>query len=390
MSLIPLAYTAESLRVRWTSALVAVLGIAGAVAVFVAMLALAKGFEAALVTSGQPGNAVLRRAGATAEIDSSVEVDQLHVVEDSPYVARKGSEPLVSPELVVIGDLPLADGGGDANVQVRGVSRVALDVHTNVRIKAGRFFAPGLPELVVGSNAVHSYAGVGLGQVVSMGGVRWTVVGILEAGGSSFDSEIWCDSNVLGDAFQKPKGVFQSVTVRLQDPRALDDFRAALARDPRLKVQVDGEVEYYRKASRTVTGLITALGRLVGIVMGIGAVLGALNTMYSAVAERSREIATLRAIGFGVTAILVCFLVESLGISFVGGVLGCLLALPVNGLTTGTVNWQTFSHLAFAFQITPPLLVLGVAFALLMGVAGGVPPAFRAARLPVAEALRDL
>jgi putative ABC transport system permease protein len=390
MSLIPFAYTLESLRVRWASAIVAVLGIAGTVAVFIAMLALAHGFETALVATGLPENAIVRRAGATSEMDSSLEVDQVRAIEDSAMVAHAGARALTSPEVVVIANLPLAEGGGEANVQVRGLSAAALEVHTNVHVVEGRFFAAGLPELVVGSNAVKAYKGLGIGSEVYLGGVRWRVVGILAAGGSSVDSEVWGDADVLGGAYQRPKGVYQSLALRLERGQGVEKLRDALSKDPRLKVQVDGEVEYYRKESRGLTQLITTLGQLVAVVMGVGAVFGALNTMYSAVAERSREIATLRAIGFSVAAVIVCFLIESLVIAFGGGLLGCALALPVNGLTTGTVNWQTFSHLAFAFQVTPPLLAGGVAFALVMGVVGGVPPALRAARLPVAAALRDL
>jgi putative ABC transport system permease protein len=390
MTLIPLVYTVESLRVRWASTIVAVLGIAGTVAVFVAMLALAHGFQATLVTSGSPANALVRRAGATSELDSVVGLDQLRPVEDSNWVARSDTAALVSPEVVVIAALPLKGGGGDANVEVRGVTPLALEVHKTVRVMAGHLFASGLPEIVVGKHATHSYAGLELGDSVSFGGIQWKVVGILDGGGSSFDSEIWCDADLLMQAFQRPKGVYQSLTARLKDPKALENFRQDLGRDPRLTVQIDGEVDYYRRESQQLTQLITGLGGLVAIVMGLGAVFAGLNTMYSAVAERSREIATLRAIGFGGGSVVFCFVVESLVIALVGGLVGCLLVLPVNGITTGTVNWQTFSHLAFAFQITGKLLVLGVLFALVMGVVGGVPPAVRAARLPVAAALRDL
>jgi putative ABC transport system permease protein len=216
------------------------------------------------------------------------------------------------------------------------------------------------------------------------------VVGILDAGGSAFDSEIWCDADLLNQAYQRPAGLFQSATVRLPSADALPAFEAALTGNPRLQVQVDGEVEYYDKTSRALTTMITVLGSLVAVVMGIGSVFGALNTMYSAVVERTREIATLRALGFGTGSVVTSFMIESLFIALAGGLVGCLAVLPVDGLTTGTMNWQTFSHMAFAFKVTPPLVGLGLAFALAMGVLGGVPPALRAARLPVAAALRDL
>jgi putative ABC transport system permease protein len=216
------------------------------------------------------------------------------------------------------------------------------------------------------------------------------VVGVFDAGGSAFDSEVWCDANVVKDVYKRPPSNFQSVTVRLTSPDALTRFKDALTSDPRLSVQVDREIDYYDKQSRALTTLILVLGTMVGVVMGIGAVFGALNTMYSAVAERNREIATLRALGFGAGSVVSSFVFEALCIAFIGGVLGCLAILPLNGLTTGTMNWQTFSHVAFAFRVTPALLAGGVIFALLMGVGGGVPPALRAARARVAVALREL
>jgi putative ABC transport system permease protein len=390
MSAIPIVYNFESVRARWMSALVAVLGIAGTVAVFVAMLAMARGFQATLTTSGSPENALVRRAGATSEMDSIIPLSQLRPIEDAPAVARTGNSPLVTAEVVVVGALPMKSTGTDANVQIRGVSPKALDVRRHVRIMEGRFFTPGLPEMVVGKNAVKSYVGLDMGSKIPMGGLQWEVVGILDGGGSAFDSELWADADVVNQAYQRPKGLFQSATVRLVSAEALSDFKRTLEGDPRLTVQAESEVEYYAKSSRMLTSLILGLGTLVAVVMGIGAVFGALNTMYSAVSERSREVATLRAIGFGSGAVVTSFVAEALFIAFVGGLLGCLVVLPINGLTTGTMNWQTFSHLAFAFKITPALLGLGIAFALFMGLVGGVPPAIHAARLPVAAALRDL
>ncbi|HEY8370881.1 MAG TPA: FtsX-like permease family protein, partial [Thermodesulfobacteriota bacterium] len=254
----------------------------------------------------------------------------------------------------------------------------------------GRFFEPGLNELVIGRNVAESYGGLELGRTVRFGGSTWTVVGVFDAGGTAFDSEVWCDAAVLKQVFQRPADLFQSVTVRLTSPEALTRFKDALTTDPRLSVQVDREVDYYAKQSRALTTLITVLGTIVAAVMGVGAVFGALNTMYSAVAERSREIATMRAIGFGSGSVVLSFVVEALCIALVGGVLGCVAVLPLNGLTTGTMNWATFSHLAFAFRITPALLVWGLVFALLMGLAGGLPPALRAARAPIAATLREL
>jgi len=390
MNAIPLVYNALSVRARWMSAVVAVLGIAGTVAVFVAMLAMARGFEATLVTSGSPENAIVRRSGATSEMDSIFPLAQLRPIEDAPEVARNDNVPLVTAEVVVVGALPMKSTGTDANVQLRGVSPRALEVRRHVRIAEGRFFTPGLPEIVVGKNAVKTYVGLELGTKVPFGGITWDVVGIMDAGGSAFDSEVWADADMLNQAYQRPKGLFQSATVRLVSAEALPAFKRTLESDPRLTVRAESEVEYYAKSSQMLTTLITRLGFLVAVVMAVGAVFGALNTMYSAVSERSREVATLRAIGFGAGAVVLSFVAEALFIALVGGIVGCIVVLPINGLTTGTMNWQTFSHLAFAFRITPALLAQGVAFALLMGLVGGVPPAVRAARLPVAAALRDL
>jgi putative ABC transport system permease protein len=386
---IPIVYNLRSLRIRWVSAIVAVLGIAGTVGVFVAMLALAKGFQATLVGSGSAGNALVRRAAATSEMESVLTLDNVRIIENAPGVAR-GEAPLLSPEAVVIAAFPLKRTGTDANVQVRGVSPRVLEVRSNVKIIAGRLFQTGLNELVVGKNVTSSYAGLAPGKTVRFGGNTWTVVGVFDAGGSAFDSELWCDANILNQVYQRPRNLYQSLTVKLTSPAAFQKFKDALTSDPRLNVQVDREVDYYDKQSRMLTRLITVLGTIVAMVMGVGAVFGALNTMYSAVIERTREIATMRALGFSVGSVVISFVIESMCIALVGGLLGCAAVLPLNHLTTGAMNWQTFSYLAFAFSITPPLLAGGIAFALLMGLLGGLPPALRAARLPVVVALREL
>lgn len=383
-------YNVESVRARWRTTLVAILGIAGTVGVFVAMLALAQGFEVALVTSGSPKNAMLRRAGATSEIDSLVSLEQLRVIEDAPEVARGEQGALVSPEVVVVANLPLKKSGTDANVQLRGVTSRALLVHEGVRVVEGRFLRPGLHELLVGRNARESYANLSLGSSVRLAESSWEVVGIFDAGGSSFDSEVWVDDDLLNRAYQRDLGIHQTVSARLASEDRLEPLARRLAADPRMRVQVERESEYYAKASAMMTTLIRVLGTMVAVVMGIGAVFAALNTMYSAVAERAREVATLRALGFPGSTIVMSFTFEALLVAGVGGLAGALAVLPLNGLVTSTLNFQTFSHLSFAFQVTPFLLALGVGFSLLMGLLGGVPPAVRAARMPVTVALRDL
>jgi putative ABC transport system permease protein len=388
---IPFSYNVRSIAARWKTTIVSILGIAGTVGVFVAMLAMARGFQATLIASGSASNSIVRRAGASSEMDSGVSLDQARVVADAPQVARNADGvPLSSPEVVVIGAFQRIKSGTDANTQIRGMTPLVLEVRPSVNIAEGRFFKPGLAELVVGSNAVQTYRGLELGSAVSFGGQDWKVVGIFDAGGSAFDSEIWCDHTVLAQTFDRPNNIFGSITARLNSPTDFEAFKDSLTSDPRLTVQVEREADYYARQSQIVSTLIRVLGFMVAFVMAIGAIFGALNTMYSAVAARAREIATMRALGFGGGSVILSFMFESLLISLIGGVLGCIAVLPLNGFTAGTMNWQTFSHLAFAFRVTPGLLLAGIVFALLMGFVGGVLPAVRAARLQVAHALREM
>ena len=387
---IPIIYNVRSVKARWTSTIVAVLGIAGTVGVFVAMLSLARGFRATLVASGSPDNALIVRAGATSEMTSGVPLDSVKILQDEPGIARGVDGPLVTPEAVLMAPIPLISSGAQANVELRGVSPNVLDIRKTVKIVQGRMFRGGLAEVIVGKNANKTYTGLTVGNTISLGTQRWQVVGVFDAGGSSFDSEVWGDPHLLEQAYGRPDNTFQSVTVHLTSPDALAQLKDAVTTDPRLNVDVTREIDYYSKQSTAMTTLITRLGGFVAGIMAIGAVFGALNTMYSAVADRGREIATMRALGFGGPSVVFSFLLEALLISFVGGVLGCVAVLRLNGLTTSTINFQTFSNLAFAFKITPDLLVMGVVFALAMGVFGGLFPAVRAARLPVATALREL
>jgi len=390
---IPLIYNVRSVKARWTSTIVAVLGIAGTVGVFVAMLSLARGFRATLVASGSAGNVLALRAGSQSEMMGGITLDSVKLLQDKPGVGRDpNGAPLITQEVVGVVPFPLTSTGTDANVQVRGVSANVLTVRPFVKIDQGqgRMFQPGLSELVVGKNATKTYAGLKLNDDVNMGGGHWKVVGIFDAGGSAFDSEVWCDSKILNEVLKRPDNIFQSATIHLTSPAAFDQFKDAVTKDPQLNLDVSREVDYYAKQSRTMTTLITVLGGLVASIMAIGAIFGALNTMYSAVAERGREIATMRAVGFGGGSVVFSFLVEAVLISFIGGVFGCLAVMPLNGFTTQTLNFQTFSNLAFAFKITLDLLVWGVVFAVVMGVLGGLPPAIRAASRPVAATLRAL
>jgi putative ABC transport system permease protein len=321
---------------------------------------------------------------------SGVGLDAVKIIQDATGVARGANGPLMTSETVLMAPIPLISTGTDANVELRGVSPNVFEIRKQAKIVQGRMFQPGIAEVVVGKNANKTYSGLALGNTIGLGKMRWQVVGIFDAGGSSFDSEVWADTHLLAAAYDRPDTFFSSATVHLTSADALGRLKDALTTDPRLNVDVTREIDYYAKQSTRMTTLITTLGGFVAFIMAIGAVFGALNTMYSAVADRGKEIATMRALGFGGPSVVVSFLIEALLISFVGGLLGCLAVLRLNGLTTSTINFQTFSNLAFAFKITPGLLAEGIIFALVMGVLGGFFPAVRAARLPVATALREL
>ncbi|MGH9735725.1 MAG: ABC transporter permease [Candidatus Acidiferrales bacterium] len=388
---VPISYNFRSIRSRWTSTIVAILGIAGTVGVFIAMLSLARGFRATLVASGSPDDALVMRAGSQSEMMGGITLDSVRTVEDKPGVAHDSSgHPLVTQEVVGVIPIPLISTGTDANVQIRGVSSNVLEIRKFVKIVQGRMFKPGLDEMVVGKNASKSYEGLTVGNTVNFGGGRWQVVGVFDANGSAFDSEVWCDGKILNAVLKRPDNIFQSATVHLTSPAAFQKFKDSITSDPSLNLEVEREVDYYAKQSSTMTTLITVLGGLVAAIMAIGAIFGALNTMYSAVSERGREIATMRALGFSSWNVILSFLFEALLISFMAGIIGCVAVLPLNGLTTQTMNFQTFSNVAFAFRITFGLLLMGVAFALVMGVMGGLLPAVRAALRPVAMSLREM
>lgn len=388
---VPISYNLRSIRARWTSTIVAILGIAGTVGVFVAMLSLARGFRATLVASGSPANALVMRAGSSSEMMGGITLDSIKVLQDAPGVARNASgAALLTQDVVGVIPVPLISTGTDANVQVRGVSPNVLQIRTFAKIVEGRMFQAGLNELVVGKNASKTYSGLTVGHKVDFAGGHWEVVGVFDAGGSAFDSEVWCDAKILNQVLQRPANIYQSATVHLASPSTFQTFKDAVVADPRMNVDVVREIDYYAKQSTTMTRLITVLGGLVATIMAVGAIFGALNTMYSAVAERGREIATMRAVGFSTWNVILSFLFEALLISIIGGIIGCLAVLPLNGLTTNTMNFQTFSNVAFAFKITFDLLLMGVLFALVMGVLGGLLPAIRAAISPVAVALREL
>jgi putative ABC transport system permease protein len=367
-----------------------VFGIAGVVAVLVGVLSIAAGFKQAMTVSGAPDAAVILRSGADSEMVSGLGRDETRVIADSPGVAHTASGPLSSAELFVIINLPKRSTGLDANVPLRGVEATAMRVRDNVKIVQGRMFDWGKNEVIVGSGAVQEFAGLEVGSKIKVGRYEWPVAGIFSANGGVAESEIWTDAKVLQDAYHRGDS-FQSVYVKLNSPGAFQEFKDSLTSNPQLSVKVVRQSEYYAEQSQTMTRLITTLGFWIAFLMAIGAVFGALNTMYSAVSTRTREIATLRALGFGRAAVVVSLMMESLLLALVGGVIGGGLAyFAFNNFHTSTMNFQSFSQVTFAFRVTPGLLVRGILWSALIGLIGGLFPAIRAARLPIAAGLREL
>ncbi|MBN2506255.1 MAG: ABC transporter permease [Verrucomicrobia bacterium] len=375
---------------RKGAAAAAAFGIAGVVAVLVGTLSIAKGFRHALVVSGQPDVALVLRSGADSEMVSFFSGQSVRLVADAPGVARSPAGPAASSELFVVLNLPMRASGTDANVPLRGVQEAAFRVRDNVRLVAGRRFEPGRNEVIVGRGAARQFAGLDLGARLRLGRSTWTVVGLFAADGGVAESEIWTDAPVLQGAYHRGNS-YQSVLVRLTSPEAFAPLRDALMKDPRLNVKVVRQTDYYWEQSRVVYNLITGLGSIIASLMAIGAVFGALNTMYSSVAARTREIATLRALGFHSSPVVLSVLLESLLLALAGGTLGAALAyLVFDGYRAATMNWQSFSQVAFAFAVTPDLLLKGILYAAAIGLLGGLFPALRAARLSVIAALREL
>jgi len=382
-------YNLRSMVVRKGTAAMTAGGIAMVVAVFVMTMAIAQGFRGALVASGSNENAILLRKGATSETVSAVLKSQLPLIEAMPQVARGADgRPLASPELVVIISLPRNSDGNPANVPVRGVGPKAFEVRNTIRFVEGRRFSAGTREINVGRQAVNRFRGVTLGSDVKFGSAAWKVVGIFTADDASFESELWGDVDLMMPAFQR--NGYQSTTLKLVEPSAFESLAAAVGGDPRLDLKAYPERDYYEGQSETTGTLMRIFATFVTAILSIGAVFGAMNTMYAAVAYRTREIGTLRALGFSRVRIIAAFLAESMALAFVGGVIGCILALPVHGISTGAMNMTSFSELAFKFRITPALLGAGLVFSVLMGAVGGLLPALRAARIPVARALREI
>jgi putative ABC transport system permease protein len=385
---IPLIYSLRSVAVRKGSSAMAVGGIALVVLVFVTLLALAAGFRKVVEASGSTQNVIVLRKGADAELQSQVLRDTARIISQLPIVAEDGGQKLVVFESVVILARPKR-GGGETSVLIRGVPPQARAVHTDVRLTQGRWYTPGSNEAVLGVGLARRLQDVGLGQTMTVGRNTWHIVGLFEAAGSALESELWMDGDLLQSTFHRD-GVFQSVLFR-----AAGDARQAAARlnalagsDPRFRsVQAMTEKEYYQKQAKLMADLITILGGILTSIMSVGAIAGAMNTMYAAVSQRKREIGCLLSMGFTPEAVWLAFMLESLTLAALGAVLGCAASLVLNGMETGMRNWATFSETAFEFLVTWEILATATVISLLMGIAGGVLPAVRAARMKVVDAL---
>jgi len=382
-------FNLRSIPERKAAALTAAIGIAGVVGVLVGVLAIAEGFRSAMTVSGSPDVAVVLRTGADSEMTSGLDREAVRTIADAPGVARNGAAPVTSAELFVIIGLPKRSTGTDANVPLRGVEQGAFDVRGNIEMIEGRRFETGKNEVIVGAGAARAFAGLDVGKQIKMGQNVWDVVGIFTAKGGIAESEIWSDAAVLQPAYHREES-FQSVYAKLTGPAAFQEFKDALTSNPQLEVKVQRQSEFYQEQSTMVTQFITTIGVFIASLMAIGALFGALNTMYSAVADRTREISTLRALGFGTGPVVFSVLVESVVLSILGGLLGAGAAyLLFDGYRASTINWQTFSQVTFAFKVTPALLGLAITFATVIGIVGGLFPAIRAARLSIATGLRE-
>jgi putative ABC transport system permease protein len=386
---LPIRYNIRNLGQRWKVTLLAIFGIALVVAAVVVIASMSAGFQAALRSTGSDANAIVTQRGSMSELTSWINIGNAQTIMTDPRIARDSSgTPLASCEIVVIASKPKKTDNQATNITLRGVTPEAFKVRTGINLVEGRMFSPGVFEVIAGKKISDRVKGLAIGDTVRVQRKEFKVVGLFTADGSSFESEMWGDYNTLGPAVGRNGGC-ESLTVRLTNPTMLSGFDKDLRVNPQVQVQADSERVYYENQAGGVATALKILAAFVGIVMGIGAVFGAMNTMYAIVSQRTREIGTLRALGFSRFSILLSFVMESVLLAFVGGLLGCLIAIPMNGFTAGTGQTQSFSELAFAFKITPGIVIVGLSFAVLMGFVGGLLPAVRASQMPITKALRE-
>jgi putative ABC transport system permease protein len=386
-----MALNLRTIPARLSSSAVAIVGIAGVVVVFVSVLSIGAGFAAAMLGAGAPGRVLVLRSGADTEMTSGLDGAHVDVIKQAPGIRRNGDGLLASAELYVILEIPkksVPDIG--ANVPLRGIEPAGMSARQEVSMVQGRMFRFGTNEAIVGRAASSQFMGMNVGDTIVSGQNRWPVVGIFEADGGVAETEVWVDARTLQGAYRRGN-TYQAVIAQLDSMEMFDGFRDWLTLNPQLRVSVRRESDYYAEQSRALTQLIQSIGFGISGLMGIGAVFGAILTMYTAVATRVREIATLRALGFNTASVLVSVLAEALALGAIGGTIGGVAAyLAFNGYQTSTMNFQTFSQVSFAFRVTPELLGMGLFYALALGLIGGLFPAIRAARLPIATALREL
>lgn len=388
---IPIRYTLQSLKVRANSSIVTISCIAGVVSVFIFVMAMANGFQKMLKITGSKENVIILRKGSVAEMMSIITREQYKIVGDNQYVKRdEKGEPLVSGEVVVVAPFFHKASKSNALAQVRGVTPIAQKVHPQVKIVKGRFFKEGMYEFVVGKNCLNMYEGLELNRKIKMGGREFKVVGIMESDGSLYESEVWCDAKILNETYKRPITLFSSLSVRLIEKNLFEKFKESLEKDPRANFDAKVESDFFLEQSLVMTTLIRVLGFLVAFVMGVGAVFAAFNTIYSSLIGRIKEIATLRAIGFSRIDVALTTILESEIIALSGGILGCIISLPLDNFTANTLNFQSFSQVAFTFDITYSLILQSILFSFLIGFLGGLLPAVRASKLKPADALREI
>lgn len=385
--MIPPSYTLRNIAKHKVTSILTIAGISLVVFVFVGSLMLTNGLQETMVATGYSENVTIIRKASQTEVMSIITYDQAQIVKSAPEISRDSlGNPLLAAEVYVLISLPKRNTGDKANIVVRGVNQMSMTLRPNVKLIAGRMWQVPGSEIIAGKSAAERYAGCAIGEKVRFGARDWTVVGVFEAGGSGYESEIWCDINQASDAFRRP--AYSSLTLSLKDTTLFEAFKARIENDPRLPLDVKREKDYYAAQSRFVTTFINVAGTVISVIFSLGAIVGAMITMYAAVANRTKEIGTLRALGFGRLSVLTVFLLESLVISLAGGLLGLAGAYFLNFLQISTTNWGTFSELAFSFRLSPTIAITALLFSLAMGLVGGFLPAVRASRLKIVDSLR--
>ena len=385
---IPVSYSFRNLWTRRLTTVLTASGMALVVFVFAATLMLAEGLQMTLVATGSPDNAVVIRKGSQSEVQSGVERLQASIIESQPEVAiGVDGRPLLAKELVVLINLPKRGSRKPANVVIRGVSGSSLALRPQVRLLEGRMPKPGSTEILAGSSIARRFDGAGIGEQLRFAMREWRVVGVFDAGSTGYSSEIWGDADQLMQSFRRP--VFSSVLFRMKDSSVVDVMKQRLESDPRLTIELKQETKYYLDQSEAMTKFLRILGLALTVIFSLGAVIGATITMYAAVANRVIEIGTLRALGFQRVSILMAFVLEALFLGLLGGIIGIGAASFLQLLTISTMNWQSFAELAFSFSLSAGIIVKSILFSLVMGLIGGLLPAFRAARMNIVDALRS-